>query len=325
MLDRWFEAKKASGKISPKSAERYEEIITRHLQPNIGATQLTKLKSADIKAFYASLATGGRHDGKDGGLSPASRRYVHVVLRAALQDAVEDKIIPDNQATLASKALPKIEQHDVKVLDANESATLLGALAGNWLYWPVLIALATGARRGEILALKWRSVDWATSTLRISESLEQTNAGLRTKLPKSGKARTITLPAFLIDRLREKKIQQAETLLAVGVRQTPDTLVCCAEDGAPYLPRSLTHAFSREISRLKDFPRIHFHSLRHSHATQVLRLGTDIKTLQQRLGHSSATVTLAIYAQSLPEAQKELADKLDAGLGNAISGALRAK
>lgn len=137
----------------------------------------------------------------------------------------------------------------------------------------MLIALATGVRRGEILALRWKNIGDNTGVARIVESLEQTKAGLRFKPPKSGKGRAIKLPTFALDELRRWRREQAEELLKLGVRQAPDTLVCPRFDGAPMQPRSLTHEFTVMMARIKDLPRTRFHDLRHSHATQLLLAG----------------------------------------------------
>jgi len=182
----------------------------------------------------------------------------------------------------------------------------------------VLIALATGMRRGEILALRWRNTDLDHCSIRVVESLEQTKAGLRFKRPKTEKARVITLPGFAVDELRRRKREQAEELLKLGVRQSSDSLVCARADGAPMLPTSLTHEFAKVASRAADVPRVRFHDLRHSHATQLLLAGVHPKIAQERLGHSSISVTLDLYSHVTATMQEEAASKLDAAYGSAI-------
>lgn len=158
------------------------------------------------------------------------------------------------------------------------------------------------------------------------ESLEQTRSdGVRVKAPKADKSRVILLPPFIVDRARKAKIRQAEALLPMRVRQTGDTLVCCQGDGSPYQPRSLTHAFAREVARIKDVPRVRFHDLRHSHATQLLLAGIHPKVAQERMGHSSVSTTLDLYSHVTPTMQQDAASRLDAGLGRAISGTLSGK
>jgi integrase len=203
-------------------------------------------------------------------------------------------------------------------LTSEQSAQLLDAVQHSHIYWPVLIALTTGARRGEVLALRWRNVELERGTVRIVESLEQTKTGLRFKSPKTERARAITLPSFAIEELRRLKREQAEALLALGVRQTEDTLVCARRDGEPLQPQSLTHEFPRFLARLKGFPRVSFHDLRHSHATQLLLAGVHPKIAQERLGHSTISTTLDLYSHVTPTMQEDAASRLDAEFRGAI-------
>src|SRR5215471_3016673 len=181
-------------------------------------------------------------------------------------------------------------------LTAEQAQRLLAAIQRARVYWPVLIALATGMRRGEILALRWRNADLDRGSLRVVESLEQTKAGLRFKAPKSEKARAIALPAFAIGELHRLKREQAEELLRLGVRRGGDTLLFARADGKPMPPRSLTHEFAKVSGRVKDIPRVRFHDLRHSHATQLLVAGVHPKVAQERLGHASVAMTLDVYS-----------------------------
>ena len=156
--------------------------------------------------------------------------------------------------------------------------------------------------------------------MRVVESLEQTKARLRVKAPKSEKARAVSLPVFAIDELRRLKREQAEHLLRLGVRQDFDTLLCARADGAPIQPRSLTHEFTRLINRTKDIPRVRFHDLRHSHATQLLLAGVDPKVAQERLGHSTIGVTLDLYSHVTATMQEDAAARIDAAFRSAKIG-----
>ena len=116
------------------------------------------------------------------------------------------------------------------------SARLLEAIKHTRFYWPVLLALSTGMRRGETLALRWKNLDLARGTLRVVESLEQTKSGIRFKAPKTDRARVVTLPTFATEALRRHKREQAEELLMLGMRQTGESLVCGRADGLPLQP-----------------------------------------------------------------------------------------
>jgi integrase len=167
-------------------------------------------------------------------------------------------------------------------------------------------------RRGEILALRWRHLDLDRGIVHVVASLEQTKAGLRFKPPKTDRTRTVDLPAFAIDELRLRRREQAEELLALGVRLDGDTLACARADGEPLQPRSLTHQFSVLMTGIKAIPRVRFHDLRHSHATQLLAAGLHPKVMQERLGHSTITTTMDTYSHVTAEMREEAATKLDA-------------
>lgn len=204
-------------------------------------------------------------------------------------------------------------------LTPEQSARLLEAVRHSHIYRPVLIALAAGARRGEALAMRWRHVDLDRGAVRIVESLEQTKAGLRFKSPKTERARAVALPTFAVEELRRRRCEQAEALLALGVRQTEDTLVCARRDGEPLQPQRLIHEFPRFLARLgRDFPRVRFHDLRHSHATQLLLAGVHPKVAQERLGHSTISTTLDLYSHVTTTMQEDAASRLDSAFRDAI-------
>ena len=180
-------------------------------------------------------------------------------------------------------------------------------------------------RRGEILALRWRNADLDRGSIRVVESLEQTEAGLRFKSPKTEKARVIPCLPLRFDELRRLKRQQAEELLALGVRQDGETLVCARADGEAMRPRSLTHEITHLMARTKDLPRARFHDLWHSHATQLLLAGVHPKIAQERLGHSTITTTLDLYSHVTETMQEDAAAKIDAAFRSAITGVAAAR
>ena len=317
-LETWLDAIRAE--ISPKAHERYSEIARCYLIPAVGQVPLAKLVPIQIQNAYSTWATSGRRDGKLGGLSPLTRRYIHVILKSALARAVEQQLLARNPADAFKKRLPKVERKEIATLTMEQSAYLLDSIRHMHIYWPVLLALATGMRRGEILALRWKNLDLDRGMLRVMESLEQTKAGIQFKSPKTDRTRAITLPAFAAAELCRLKRQQAEALLRLGVRQSGETLVCCREDGEPKQPRSLTHEFAHVMGRINDLPYVRFHDLRHSHATQLLAGGVHPKVAQERLGHSTITTTMDLYSHVTDTMQSDAAARLDAAFRLVISG-----
>jgi integrase len=182
----------------------------------------------------------------------------------------------------------------------------------------VLLAVLCGLRRGEICALRWGSVDLTTGALAVTQSAEQTRAGVRYKEPKSGRSRTVALSDFVVNELKAHRLRQAEELLRLGVRVLDDTFVYAREDGLPMRPHTLTHDWDRKIAKT-NLPQLRFHDLRHAHATHMLLNGVHPKVASERLGHSKIGITLDLYSHVLPNMQGEAAAKVDAALLAALN------
>jgi integrase len=317
-LDRWLEYMRA--RVSPKTHERYTDICRNNLVPGLGAIVLTKLQPVQITDAFANALSSGRRDGK-GGLSPHTVHYMHRVLRHALQQAVRWQMLARNP-TDAVEA-PKIERKQMMALDASGTAALLEAARKTNLFMPILLGVLCGLRRGEITALRWRSVDLKRGELSIIASTEQTKRGVREKPPKSGRGRSVALPSLAVDELRQHRVKQAEDLLKLGVRLTDDHHVVMRGDAMPLQPRSVTHMFE-VLLRQRGLTRMRFHDLRHSHATHLLANGVHPKIAQERLGHSSIAITLDLYSHVLPGMQADAAARVDDTLRAALEKHQRA-
>ena len=161
------------------------------------------------------------------------------------------------------------------------------------------------------------SVDLANAQVEIRLSTEQTRNGLREKETKTGRGRTVALIGLAVEELRRHKVRQAEELLRLGVRQSEDTHVVAQADGQPLKPNSLTHEFVRFIAGT-ELPRIRFHDLRHTHATQLLKSNVHPKIVQERLGHEDISTTLNLYSHVLPGMQDAAARSVDLALREAL-------
>ena len=156
-LTAWLSA--VHEEVSPKTHERYAQIVLGFLIPELGALPLAKLAPVHIQRAYTKWATGGRRDSRTGPLSPRTRLHIHRILKAALARAVEQRVIGRNPADAFKKHLPKVLRKEMKTLTAEQSAMLLAAIKHTRVFWPVLLALTTGMRRGEIVALRWRNIE----------------------------------------------------------------------------------------------------------------------------------------------------------------------
>jgi integrase len=313
-FERWLRHIKPN--VSPRTHERYEQIATKNIAPLLGAKLLSKLQPIDISEAYATALESGRRDGK-GGLSPRTVHHMHRVLFSALDQAERWKLIVRNPAALLEKRdRPKIERKSVKTIDASTTATVLDAARERRLFIPLVLGTFCGLRRGEITALRWKSVDLDNGQLAVVASTEQTDKGaIREKEAKSGKARTVALPSLAVEELRRWRLAQAQELLRLGVRADDNWHVVTQFDGSPLQPRSLTHVVS---AFLKEWG-MTLHGLRHSHASHMLASNVHPKIVQERLGHSSIAITLDIYSHLMPNMQEGAAATVDGVLRAAIN------
>jgi integrase len=231
------------------------------------------------------------------------------VLKQALKQAVRWELINRNPADAVDP--PKVERTKMNTLDVPQTAELLDALRGQRVFIATVLAALCGLRRGEIAALRWRSVDLNAGSLSVIQSAEQTKAGVRYKEPKSGRGRNVALSASVIDELKAWRVQQARELLQLGTRPTGETLICTTAAGDGIQPNSLTHEFLKAIDATA-LPRVRFHDLRHAHATHMLAAGVHPKVASERLGHSKVGITLDLYSHVMPGMQADAVSLVDA-------------
>jgi hypothetical protein len=203
------------------------------------------------------------------------------------------------------------------VLDPAGVTKLLRAAQGTELQAIIAVAIGTGLRRGELLALRWSDVDLDARRLNVRRSLESYKGATRTKPPKTARsARTIALPPFVIDVLRNEQIRQRE------LRRTPaDDWIFTRPDGALWEPGAFSLAFARFIKAAK-LPHVRFHDLRHSFGTLALASGVDLQTVSRALGHESTAITSRIYLHAIDALQEDAAARIEGLLGTVVSHAL---
>src|SRR5262245_8104974 len=224
--------------LAGKTRERYGQLARHQIIPHLGALQLQRVRPIDISHWHSKLLRSGGCSGEP--LAARTVRDAHRVLHAALERAVEVELVARNVAHAISP--PKVEAKEITALKANQIEPLFAALAGHWLEPIAVVAFATGARRGEILALKWGDLDLDAGTMNIKPSLEQTAAGFKFKPPRTRRSvRTISLPAAAVEALRGQRKRQLERRLRLGQgKPTSETLVFSTIDGDPVAPNGLS-------------------------------------------------------------------------------------
>jgi integrase len=239
-------------------------------------------------------------------VSAAMRRHVAVTLRAGLSYAVRMKLIPENPARPVP--LPAKPKHQSEGLTPKQVAAFVAAAAGDRLYALYLLAIDGGLRQGELLGLNWKDVDLERGTVRVNKSLEEVKGELKLKTPKTAASvRTVRLSATTTAALGEHR----RARLAVG-HCTPDTPVFCGSRRGQWLRKSdvFRHSFAPILARAKL--KFRFHDMRHASASLLLAGGVDVKTVQSRLGHMAAAITMDIYAHALDRGQQTAADRMQA-------------
>jgi integrase len=210
---------------------------------------------------------------------------------------------------------PKVEKEEIEILSEEEVAITLNKLQGHDLYSIAATALASGMRRGELLAVRWSDCSLDGARVRVERSLEETKAGLRFKPPKSKRGRrTISLPPSAVAVLRVHRRKQLEMRLILGLgRPNPNALVFCHPDGSPLSPDNLSRDWARTCKSL-GLPKVMFHAPRHTHVSALIAAGVDVVQISRRIGHGSPTVTLNTYAHLFKTADTAAADAIEAAI-----------
>jgi integrase len=296
--------------ISPATHDHYERAVKTHIKPRLGDIPLAKLSRTQVQQLFSELAEGGRADGKLGPLAPTSRKQIYAVLNIALGRAVELQMIDTNVAKVMRRRMPKLVVSSSVILTPEQSSQLLETARGTGLFAPILLALSTGCRRGEAAALTWAGVDLERGALTFATAAKQIGGKIIIGPTKSRKTRVVTLGKNALEELRAWRLTQAEQLLRLGVRQGTETPVCTRADGSRIGPNAITIDFWRLARRL-GLP-VHYHSLRHGHATALLIAGVHPKVAQERLGHHSVAFTLDRYSHTIERLHDDAAAKVDA-------------
>jgi len=293
----------AAGDISARTAQRYRQLVENQIAPHIGAKALQKLTRLDIEGWHNLLHQGG--------LAARTIGHAHRVLGKALSDAESDGLVVKNVCKL--RKAPKVAESEMVIV--RDVHGLVDKLQGSRLRIPALVALFTGARLGEVLALRWSRVDLDAKVIQVREALEPTKAGIRFKTPKSKAGRRdITLPNILVDALREHRKAALELRMQLGAGRLPDDALLFANlEGEPLQPSNVSSDWGELAGRL-GMPEVTFHGLRHTHASQLIASGVDIVTVSKRLGHAKPSVTLAVYSHMFTTDDSKAAAAINAAL-----------
>ena len=285
----------------------YEGRIRLHILPSLGHIKLNKLTENDLQQFYTNLKKGGRLNKTNiygPGLSDRMVRSCHATCRAALEKAKEMHLISRNPAI--GRKLPPKKAREMQVLTPEEIQRFLIQAKEDGYYEMFLLELCSGMRRGELLALEWRDLNFKTGELRIDKQVTFLNGQTVCSKPKTKESmRTIVLPQSLVEVLKEYR----KTVESKLMFPSP------AKVGDEYRNPCSVGSTMRLILNRAGCKHVRFHDLRHTFATMALENGMDIKTLSSVIEHKSSATTLDIYAHTTDAMQHNAAANIERGIG----------
>jgi len=276
-------------KVKPRTYEDYEQIIRNHLKPFFGKQLLGNITPAQVQTYVSNKARSN--------LAPRTVNKTVTVLKLILKHAQIWGYINENPARFVVR--PRETKKEMEHLDPREINKLLEAASPG--YYPLLAtAVMTGARQGELLALRWCDVDLKRGVIFIRRSYRP-GFGFTEPKTKYGN-RTVVISKELVKILEEHKRQCVSK---------PDDLIFHNREGNPINHANLISREFHPALERAGLRRIRFHDLRHTYVALMISLGENIKFIQRQLGHNSLTTTMDTYGHLLPEVSAGFGERLD--------------
>ena len=296
--------------IKHSTIVRYKEL-TERIFPAIGYVKLKDLRADHLNSLYTSLAQPGQNKRTGGGLSTKTILEHHRLISTVLDQAAKESLIPFNVASKAT--LPKVQKKEVNYFQPEQVEAIRDALEDEPIKWRTLVhmLLITGARRGEVLGLKWDKMDFDGCKVHICNNvLYSPDVGIYEDSPKTATSnRYITLPLETMKLLRQYRAWQSGERLRLGEYFQNQDFVFSQDNGKPMHPDSVTD-WLKKFSKRHGLPHINPHAFRHTMASMLYFNGVDSVSISKRLGHAQVSTTAKISAQVMEEADQRNADIL---------------
>lgn len=292
----------------PSTLAGYRRNLSRCVLPRLGSMALQDIRVTDIDALYADLLRDGHRHG--GGLSVSTVHHIHTALSKLFNDAERKGLVTKNVVRLSDHptlTAARAAAPEMTVWTPDELATFLRSIDGNRNEAMFRLAALTGMRRGELVGLRWTDLDLTRRRLTVNQSVTVVDGVEVASIPKTRRSRRVLdLDAATVVALQQHRAHQRESYLRLGVTATASDRVFTTDLGEPLQPNSVGQAFRRLVKEA-GVPVIRLHDLRHTHASQLLMAGINIKIVSERLGHASVGFTLDTYAHVMPGQQAEAA------------------
>lgn len=298
-LIEWLHNKKTV--IRDSTYSTYSWLINNYIIPEFGDYDISKISPIQIQSYYSKLLNNDI-------LSTENISKIHSLINSSLDRAFRWDLINKNVSEMVER--PRIQKKEMKVWSLDEVKAFLEISKNSRYHIAFILALTTGMRRGEILGLRWRDINFNTNVLSVVQTLSVDGKKILSTTKSKTSNRTISLPIETVNLLKQhNELIQKEKEFA-GELYTDNDLVVTTNIGTPCIPRNLNRIFYSLLSQI-NITRIRFHDLRHTHATILLQQGIHPKIVAERLGHSNIKITLDTYSHVLPSMQTETAKQLN--------------
>jgi len=298
-FERWL-AETIRPNMRPATVASYESVVSRHLVPVLGKLRLCDISGATVQAFYASL--------REQGVGVRTVQKAHAVLHRALASATRAELIDSNPAALEAD-VPRYRAGEREPLTRAQAKKLLQTARGDRLEALYVLALTTGARQGELFALRWSDVDFAKSMLSIRRSLQDADG--RGALVSGATKTRSSRRRFEISELALRALtKHRELLVSEDLPAGDRDLIFPARNGLPIRRQNFLRRDFYPLLERASLPKIHFHDLRHTAATQLAAAGAPVVQVAQLLGHADPTITLRTYQHAFEGAAGDAARRL---------------
>ena len=290
------------GGLKRLTQENYEIQCKRYLKPCLGATKLVSLNTHLIQQFINSLTNGEKAE-----LSAKTVKNIYGVLHKALNQAVENELIPHNPASACK--LPKVKKPPIHTLEPEEITRFITEALKDDYGNLFIVAIFAGIRQGELLGLPWENVDFEKMTITIDRQLQCQKGEYFFCTPKNGNARSFVAAPVVMEALkREKQKQDRNRALLGDGFQNPHNLVFTNDFGKNLVRRTVVKHYKKVLERA-EVQENRFHDLRHCFAVNSLQGGDNIKNVQSNLGHATAAFTMEVYCHVSESMGRESAAK----------------
>ena len=308
-MDFWYQTY-CKNTLKESTQATYEQRIYKQIIPKLGHIPLNQINAGTLEKFYAQLKSNGRLVRRDiygPGLANSVIRSIHAHCRAALEKAVAEKLIRQNPA-IGCKLPPK-KTPEVKILTPEAMQKLLYQAQIEGFYEMFMLDLATGLRRGEIVGLQWKDIDFESGELSVTKQVRYVKGELKIEPPKTkASERSIILSPPVLEMLTEYR----KTVDSIWLFPSP-----VKKEDVPRDPSACRKALARILKRA-ECEHVPFHAMRHTFASNAFHYGMDVKTLASTIGHESVETTLNVYAHSSEQMKRDAAKKIDEAIGTVL-------